>query len=496
MPGDPRGVAIGADGTVYVGLAAIAGRHRDRSRRPARSGSRSSSTPPRSRRRKSWSRCARIADRTRLYIANGSDESATDPLAPRPRRPPRDHDGRRDDPRRRPRSEGPLRLLLGRRVHVFDDERRHGTAHARRSTIRWRSPRARTARRSRSSRPRTSATRRRPRWRCSTRRRSREIAREPLQTQKTIEAAMFADRRPRAVAFSRDSLFEKAGVSRPARRSPRAPTAHAMTHRLRRLVNSDRVCLPEGSGPQIATLARHRHARSSTPSAAAARAARSPARAARHAGVAVRRQRVRHRVRRDDNARRHGSRGISHGLQRARGRDVLTLSERSESKGQRPALHAHRGPDAPHISHAQLREGVADTHSLQSAQMPAGRSAFVICAMLVAVALQTADRCGFLGTRWLGRRPRRARFMKPIDLACGSSWSASEIHFGKAFLSSGPSQILRPGRNTRRKQRVRFKGERAFPLGHDQWSQGRGRRLSRQRQSDRAATAARGRLSL
>jgi hypothetical protein len=47
---------------------------------------------------------------------------------------------------------------------------------------------------------------------------------------------MFAANGRSLIAFSRQSLFEKA------------------IHAPRTLVNSNRVCLPEGSGPQVATL--------------------------------------------------------------------------------------------------------------------------------------------------------------------------------------------------------------------------------------------------
>jgi hypothetical protein len=80
-----------------------------------------------------------------------------------------------------------------------------------------------------------------------------ELAREPLQTEKRVESAMFAAGDRSLVAFSRDSLFEKPVVSRPVRIAAQEGTR--MRIAIGDLVNSNRVCLPEGSGPQIATLA-------------------------------------------------------------------------------------------------------------------------------------------------------------------------------------------------------------------------------------------------
>jgi hypothetical protein len=85
-----------------------------------------------------------------------------------------------------------------------------------------------------------------------------EIARDPLQTDKTIEGVLFANRDRSLVALARDQLFEKPVVSRPARAMTAEGSEGAMRMKIDfgDLVNSNHVCLPEGSGPQAATLTR------------------------------------------------------------------------------------------------------------------------------------------------------------------------------------------------------------------------------------------------
>lgn len=84
-----------------------------------------------------------------------------------------------------------------------------------------------------------------------------EVAREPLQTDKSIEAALFAAGDQALIAFSRNSLFEKPlSMTKP----PKQMTAGAngqmrMAINFGDLTNSDAICLPAGSGAQIAALA-------------------------------------------------------------------------------------------------------------------------------------------------------------------------------------------------------------------------------------------------
>jgi len=81
-----------------------------------------------------------------------------------------------------------------------------------------------------------------------------ETAREPLQTDKVIDAALFAAGDSALVALSRDYLYEKPVLSR----TPRGMESSGGQMRMRidfgDLVNSERICLPEESGPQIAVL--------------------------------------------------------------------------------------------------------------------------------------------------------------------------------------------------------------------------------------------------
>jgi hypothetical protein len=68
---------------------------------------------------------------------------------------------------------------------------------------------------------------------------------------------LFADRDRSLIAFARDYLFEKPVVTKPARPMTSQGTNGAMRMSIDfgDLVSSDRVCLPEKSGPQIATTA-------------------------------------------------------------------------------------------------------------------------------------------------------------------------------------------------------------------------------------------------
>jgi hypothetical protein len=63
-----------------------------------------------------------------------------------------------------------------------------------------------------------------------------EVARDPMRVAKQIDAALFAAGDRVLMALSRDTLYEKqlAGGDK---------------------INQQRICLPEGSGPQIAVLA-------------------------------------------------------------------------------------------------------------------------------------------------------------------------------------------------------------------------------------------------
>jgi hypothetical protein len=79
-----------------------------------------------------------------------------------------------------------------------------------------------------------------------------EIDRSPLQTQQRIEAAMFAAGDRALVAVSRDTLFEKP-LDRKAAPKPMQQSGKTMRMAIDfgDLVSSEKICLPEGAGPQI-----------------------------------------------------------------------------------------------------------------------------------------------------------------------------------------------------------------------------------------------------
>lgn len=237
-------MAVGADGTVYVGLAesqaviAIDPATGAIRKRVVLDSAHIAAT-------KELVTLRTNADRTRLYIANGSDESALILSLPDLavlRELTMEGEMIHDvvpDPR------GRYVYVLGRRVHVFDRDGRtelrtlpvdepmamaaSGTTVAVFSSADFGTARA------------TAVTL----FDAST---FAQLAREPLQTQQHIESALFAANDRALLAFSRDTLFERAVISRPLR-----PSASRLD--MGELVNANRVCLPEGSGPQVATLA-------------------------------------------------------------------------------------------------------------------------------------------------------------------------------------------------------------------------------------------------
>lgn len=235
LSGDPRGVAIGADGTVYVGLAqsqsiaAIDPATGAIKNQVVLDSAEIAAT-------KELVTLRTNADRSRLYVANGSDESAMILSLPDLavlREITMEGERIRDAV---PDPKGRYLYLLGRRVHVFDAD---GDTELR--TLSIEDPMA-IATSSNGATLAVFATQDFGNAKATAvtlfdTKVFRVIAREPMQTEKLIESAMFAAGDRSLVAFSRDSLFEKAVPSR------------------RELVNTNRICLPEGSGPQVATLA-------------------------------------------------------------------------------------------------------------------------------------------------------------------------------------------------------------------------------------------------
>src|SRR5262249_18675226 len=118
LPGDPRGIALGADGTIYVGLAqpqsvvAIDGKTGEVRQRLVLDSAEIAAT-------KELVTLRTNAARTRLYIANGSDESATILALPDLkilREITTEGEKIRDAV---PDPKGRYLYLLGRRVHVY-----------------------------------------------------------------------------------------------------------------------------------------------------------------------------------------------------------------------------------------------------------------------------------------------------------------------------------------------------------------------------------------
>jgi hypothetical protein len=254
LPGEPRGVAFGADGTIYAGLAQpqaviavdpATGAIRNR---VVLDSAEIAST-------KELVTLRTDRERKRLFIANGSDESATILSLPDLavlREITMEGEAIRDA---LPDPAGRFLYLLGRRVHVYDAE---GDRELRALDVP--DPMA-IAVSSNGNLLAVFATEDFGNVKATVvalfdTTTFQEIARDPLQTEEAIAGALFADRDRALVAFSREHLFEKPVLSRP----PRAMTAEGKDGTMRMqinfgdLVNSNRVCLPEGSGPQIATL--------------------------------------------------------------------------------------------------------------------------------------------------------------------------------------------------------------------------------------------------
>jgi hypothetical protein len=254
VAGDPRGVAIGADGTIYAGLAqpqaviAIDPKSGEVKKRIVLDSAEIAST-------KELVTLRTNPERTRLFIANGSDESASILSLPDLavlREITMEGEAIRDAV---PDPKGRYIYLLGRRVHVYD---KNGTTELR--TLPIEDPMA-IAVSANGSMIAVVATEDYGNAKATSvalfdTNTFAEVARDPLQTTDTIEAAMFADKDRALIALSRDNLFEKAVAARPARALSATDKngTMRMTIDFGDLTNSDRICLPEKSGAQIATL--------------------------------------------------------------------------------------------------------------------------------------------------------------------------------------------------------------------------------------------------
>lgn len=252
LPGDPRGVAVGSDGTIYVGVAepqtvlAVDPKTGVVKKRLVLDSAEIAST-------KELVTLRTNPDRSRLFIANGSDESATILRLPDlavMREITMEGETIRDvvpDPR------GRHLFILGRHLHVYDAE---GETELR--TLEIDDPMA-IAVSSDGALLAVLATEDFGSTKATVvalfdTNTFAEIARDPLQTEKTIEAAMFAAGNRSIIAFSRDAMFEKRITLRPTKIRQAANANSAMRVDIGELVNSTHICLPQGSGPQVATL--------------------------------------------------------------------------------------------------------------------------------------------------------------------------------------------------------------------------------------------------
>lgn len=255
LPGDPHGIAIGPDGTIYAGLGqpqavvAIDPKTGMVKQRLVLDSAEIAST-------KELVTLRINHAGTRLYIANGSDESATilslPDLAVR-REITTEGEQIRDA---LPDPKGRYLYLLGRHVHVYDAE-----GEKELHTINLDDPMAIAASENGSLLAvvatedfgNTKATSVALYDTTS----FAELAREPLQTDKTIEEALFAAGDQAFIALSRGSLFEKPiSAAKPVKQMTAGTNGQMrMAIDFGDLTNSDSICLPEGSGAQIATLA-------------------------------------------------------------------------------------------------------------------------------------------------------------------------------------------------------------------------------------------------
>jgi hypothetical protein len=254
LPGDPHGVAVGADGTIYVGLAkpqavvAIDPKSGNVKKKLVLDSAEIAST-----KELVTMRTNRAA--TRLYIANGSDESATIMSIPDLavlREITMEGEAIRDAV---PDPKGRYLYLLGRHVHVFDI---NGEKELRTISIDDPMAIAPSANGSLLAviAPEDFGNAKATSVALFDTTSFAETAREPLQTDKVIEAALFGANDQALVALSRDALFQKPlSVTKPA------STMTAETNGKMRmaigfgdLTSSETICLPEGSGAQIAAM--------------------------------------------------------------------------------------------------------------------------------------------------------------------------------------------------------------------------------------------------
>lgn len=251
LSGDPHGIAIDRDGTLYVGLAqpqaviAVDPKSGDVKKRVVLDRAEIAAT-------KELVTLRTNADASRLFIANGSDESAVILSLPDLgilREITIEGEAIRDaipDPK------GRYLYLLGRRVHVYD-ARGENELH----TLPIEDPMAIAASEhylaviaseNFGSTKATSVAL----YETSD---FKELARDPLETADKIEGAVFSADEKAIVAISRDHLLEKPLLRAAKTMTKGADGQMRMNAGFGDFVNSDRICLPDNAGPQILTLA-------------------------------------------------------------------------------------------------------------------------------------------------------------------------------------------------------------------------------------------------
>ena len=79
----------------------------------------------------------------------------------------------------------------------------------------------------------------------------REVGRQPLQTDRTVQAALFASNGDALVVVASDWLAEKSLVEKPAKKLDPKAAQMRISVDFGDLVSSERICLAAASGPQI-----------------------------------------------------------------------------------------------------------------------------------------------------------------------------------------------------------------------------------------------------
>jgi hypothetical protein len=253
LPGDPHGLAIAADGTIYAGLAqpqavvAIDPKTGEVKQRLVLDSAEIAST-----KELVTMRINRVG--TRLYIANGSDESASILSLP-------DLAVRREitiegEPIRDavPDPKGRYLYLLGRHVHIYDAD---GEKELR--TINIDDPMAIAASANGAMlavvAPEDFGNAKATSVALFDTGTFAEMAREPLQTDALIEEALFAASDQALIALSRGLLIEDSLATKPAKKMTASVNGQMRMDGFGDLTSRETICLAEGSGAQIATLA-------------------------------------------------------------------------------------------------------------------------------------------------------------------------------------------------------------------------------------------------